>query len=159
MDAMGALRRWRVGDDCTARVLDTIDLFSECTPKQLRSVARLFCPIRVECGRVLVSEGRRREQFILVVRGEAQVTVCGGSTGCLGPGEFGGAGAVTEEGIEPATVTATEPMDLLVATHEALRALVEIAPSLRPKLFPQTELETREVARAAAGASDGGRAA
>jgi hypothetical protein len=41
MVAMGALRRWRVGDDCTARILDTIDLFSECTPKQLRTVAQL----------------------------------------------------------------------------------------------------------------------
>ena len=159
MDAMGTLRRWRVGNDCTARLLDSFDLFSECTPKQLRAVAPLFCPIHAECGRVVVPEGRRPDQFIVVASGEAQVTVSGRLVGVIGPGSFAGATAAIEDGIEPATVTVTEPMNLLVVTRVELRSLLEIAPSLRRKLFPRADADGRDGVRAGDGAQDGGRAA
>jgi CRP/FNR family transcriptional regulator, cyclic AMP receptor protein len=135
MDLKARVRQWRIRKNRTACILDDLDLFSECTVKQLRSVAQLICPISVTRDRVIVHAGDRCDQLVVVLSGEARTSTPDGRESFVGPGSLLGEQALLPESVEIATVTATTTMELLVASQSELSAMIWIAPSIERKLM------------------------
>jgi CRP-like cAMP-binding protein len=134
MDVSHQLRHWRLRKHQTAAVLDGIELFSGCTVRQLRLIAPRVCPLFVAPGRVLVRNGDRSDQLILVVDGEGEHTNPPFESGVLGPGSLIGEGTIAAGNVETATVTATTSMELLVVTRGELAQIISVAPAVEQRL-------------------------
>ena len=113
MEMRSRVRRWRIRKGRTACILDDVDLFSECTVNQLRSVAQLVCPISVTRDRLIVEAGEPCDQLVLVLSGEAGTSTPGGGEGVVGPGSVFGEQALLPGSVEIASVTAKTAMDLV----------------------------------------------
>ena len=135
MDMRSRTRQWRLRKNQTARILDDVELFSECTVKELRLVAQLMCPISLKPDRVIVHAGDPCNQLVVVLSGEAGTSGPDGGGSCLGPGSLFGEQALLPGSVEIATVTATTPMELLVSSRPELSRIVGVAPSIEYKLL------------------------
>lgn len=135
MDIRARTRQWRLRRNQTACILDDVELFSECTVKQLRLVAQLMCPISVKPDRVIVHAGDPCNQLVVVLSGEAGTGGPDGGGSSLGPGSLFGEQALLPGSVEIATVTATTSMELLVSSHVELNQMMQIAPSIYWKLL------------------------
>jgi CRP-like cAMP-binding protein len=135
MDVRSRMRLWRMRKNPYARELSEIELFADCTARQLRALTQHVCPLSVEPGRVVARAGERCEQFILVVAGEAETSAPNGRVAVLGPGGTVGETAVDPRSRQVATVTARTPMDLLVASRMDLVRIIRFAPSVEQKLI------------------------
>ncbi len=80
--------------------------------------------VRVPAGRVLVKEGRRNEQFILIESGAVSVTRDGQQVAELGAGDFVGELSLLGDGVANATVTTTTPVDAFVSSSVEFDALL-----------------------------------
>lgn len=80
--------------------------------------------IRVPAGRVLVKEGRRNEQFILIESGAVSVTRDGQPVAELSAGDFVGELSLLGDGVANATVTTRTPVDALVSSSVEFDALL-----------------------------------
>jgi CRP-like cAMP-binding protein len=153
MDVKDRVRHWRMRRNHTACILDDVDLFSECTVKQLRAVAQLICPIVVNHGRVLVHAGEKCNQLVLVLSGEARTSNPTGGKRSLGAGSLFGAASVLPGSNEIETVTATTAMDLLVASRAEVSKIIRIAPSVERKLLARLADQLQPMQREAVGAT------
>jgi voltage-gated potassium channel len=109
-------------------------LFSDCTNKELASVDRLLCNVRMPAGSVLVREGAVPRQFMIIDDGFAQVTHDGVELGMLGPGSFCGEMALLGRGRRSATVTAVSPLSIEVLNPAEFDALLAASPSISDKV-------------------------
>ena len=66
--------------------LAQVPLFSALSRKELALVARRAEDVKVEPGRVLVSEGSTGSEFFVIIDGSANVTRRGRKVATLGPG-------------------------------------------------------------------------
>lgn len=105
--------------------LGNVELFQGLTRKQLVRVAALVTPVDVEAGCVLTTEGTPGRQVFIVVSGRAEVTVAGRPVATVGPGEIVGEIALLDRQLRTATVTALEPMRVLVAEPRSFATLLE----------------------------------
>jgi CRP-like cAMP-binding protein len=135
MDIRARTRQWRLRNNQTARILDNVELFSECTVKQLRLVAQLMCPISVKSDWVIVHAGDPCRQLVVVLSGEAGSSTPDGDEGCLGPGSLFGEQALLPGSVEIATVTATTSMEILVSSRVELSRMIQVAPSIEWNLL------------------------
>ena len=145
MDVRARTRRWRIRGNLTACILDGLDLFSECTVKQLRLVAQFTCPISVTPDRVIVQAGDSCNQLVLVVSGEGEASSPHGGAKRLGPGSLFGEQSLLPGSVEIATVTATTPMDLLVSSRAELVRMIRVAPSIESKLLARVARQSPAV--------------
>lgn len=145
MDMKARTRQWRLRKNLTACTLDDVDVFSECTVKQIRSIAQLVCPISVKRDRVIVHAGDACNQLIFVLSGEAETSTPGGDEDVLGPGSLFGEQALLPGSVEIATVTATTSMDLLVSSQTELFTMIRIAPSIERKLLARVARQSPAV--------------
>ena len=77
--------------DARVELLKKIPLFSECTKKDLRAIARITGELKVDEGTVLIREGERGHDLYVVVRGQLEVSrTDGGTVAFIGPGEVAG---------------------------------------------------------------------
>jgi CRP-like cAMP-binding protein len=120
--------------------LEQIELFSGCTRRQLREVARRLYPVEVQRGHVLVRSGDACEELVVVVDGEAATRDPDGRCGSLGPGSVFGEAAVLHEGAQRLTVASTTSMRLLVASRTELGEIVRINPSVERDLLRRVAL-------------------
>jgi CRP-like cAMP-binding protein len=98
--------------------------FGELTPAQLRRVDQLVTPMEVPAGTQLVAEGAAARQVFVIVSGRAEVTIAGRHVATLGPGDVIGEMALLDRQPRSATVTASEPMQVLVADPRGFAALL-----------------------------------
>lgn len=80
--------------------------------------------VRLPAGRVLVTEGQRNEQFILIESGAVSVTRDGQPIAELSAGDFVGELSLLGDGVANATVTTTTPVDALVSSSVEFDALL-----------------------------------
>ena len=81
-------------------------------------------PVRVRAGEVLVREGARNRQFVLLQEGTLRVTRGGEQVAELGAGDFVGELSLLGDGTATATVTtATAAIASTAATTAAARSL------------------------------------
>jgi CRP-like cAMP-binding protein len=115
--------------------LAEVPLFSACSKKDLQQVARRAEDIRVDTGKVLVSEGAAGAEFFVIIDGNAKVTRHGAEVATLGPGDFFGDLALLDRAPRNATITASTPMELVVLGQREFSALIDEVPGFAHKLL------------------------
>ena len=106
------------------KLLRQVNLFAGLNDEELATVDRLVDDVCVPAGHVLTTEGQIGRQAFVIVSGEASVTIGGRPIGTVGPGEVVGEVALTDGSPRTATVTAVTPLDLLVLSSSAFKALL-----------------------------------
>ena len=92
--------------------------------RDLATVAPMVEELEVPAGTVLVTEGATCHEVLLVLDGQAVVSVGGAPVGRVGPGDVVGDLAVRQGTPHDTTVTAEGPIHVLVAGPESYRAFV-----------------------------------
>jgi CRP-like cAMP-binding protein len=116
--------------DPKQNLIHEIPLFADRPRRELDLIASLTDIVDVPAGKVLVTEGDRGREFFALVSGAAEVTRNGEHIADVEPGEFFGEIALVARMPRTATVTATEPSQVLVMTDQAFQRLIEIDPEI-----------------------------
>ena len=87
-------------------------------------LASYMTPVRLPAGVVLVAEGERNVQFVLVESGTVSVTRDGRQVAQLGAGDFVGELSLLGDGVANATVTTTTQVDAYVSSSREFDALL-----------------------------------
>jgi CRP-like cAMP-binding protein len=121
-----------------------LELFAGCTKAELRKIRALTTYVRVPQDRILMREGTRAHEFIIINSGTAVVsrqTDDGVATVAeVGSGEFLGEMALLTGTLRNATATAATDLGVLVSTANEFRSILRIAPTVADKVF-QTSME------------------
>jgi CRP-like cAMP-binding protein len=115
--------------------LPNIELFSELSKKELKSVASLMTPVRVKSGRVLTEEGQPGREFMIIIEGTATVKRKGKVLARLGPGDFFGELAVIAGVPRTATVTADSDMVIETLNRREFSSLLDESPRIAKKVL------------------------
>jgi CRP/FNR family cyclic AMP-dependent transcriptional regulator len=111
--------------------LAAVPMFQACSRQRLEAIGRLAENYKVDAGTVLVREGRREDEFYLIVEGGAVVTKGGKKVATLGPGDYFGELAVLVPGPRNATVTTTMPSEVLgIASRDFWALATDVPPIL-----------------------------
>jgi CRP-like cAMP-binding protein len=117
--------------DGKIELLKQVPLFSRCNKKQLAAIATLADLIDMPAGKLLVREGSRGRDFMVIVDGAVNVSRQGHKINALGPGDFIGEMALISGAPRNATVTTTRPSSLLVVTERQFWDLLEQTPGMQ----------------------------
>ena len=115
--------------------LASVPLFSACSKKDLQIVAKRAEDVRVDAGKVLVSEGAAGAEFFVIIEGTAKVSRHGQDIATLGPGQFFGDLALLDHAPRNATVTAATPLELVVLGQREFSGLIDEVPGFAHKLL------------------------
>jgi CRP/FNR family transcriptional regulator, cyclic AMP receptor protein len=124
--------------------LAEVPLSSALSKKDLQLVARRAEDVKVDAGKVLVTEGSAGSEFFVIVDGKARVTRRGKKVAELGPGRFFGDLALLDRAPRNATVAAETPMELLVLGQREFAALIDEVPGFAHKLLAGLARRLRE---------------
>jgi CRP-like cAMP-binding protein len=131
-------------------LLRSIWLFERCSRRELETLERATTPVDVPAGKVLTREGDPGREFFVIVDGHAEVTRRGQVIGELGAGSFCGEMSLLDRQPRSATVTTTEPTELLVLGAHEFDTVVASMPSVDRKMLTMLagrlrDIETRYV--------------
>lgn len=115
--------------------LAQVPLFSACSKKDLQLVAKRAEDVKVDAGKVLVTEGDTGTEFFVVVDGKASVSKRGQKVAELGAGGFFGELALLDKAPRNATITAETPMELVVLGQREFAGLIDDVPEFAHKLL------------------------
>lgn len=131
--------------------LAKVPLFSECSKKDLQTIARVVKDIDHPAGTVIAREGEPGVGLFVIVEGEAGVTIGGKEKTTLTPGDFFGEIALLDGGPRTATVTAATDVKLLGLTEWVFRGLMQEHSSIAVKTLQQMAGRLRTATNAASG--------
>ena len=117
--------------------LRELALSSDASRSELALIATQVTQLTVPAGKVLVREGGRGTEFMIVVDGEAAVTQDGTPIAMIGRGDLVGEMALLEKpgsGRRNATVTAVTDMVIYVGSQAEFNHIIDIAPSVAEKV-------------------------
>jgi CRP-like cAMP-binding protein len=117
--------------------LAELPLFSEASRSELALIRRHLTLLSVPEGRVLVREGTRGNQFMVIVDGEATVSKDGRTIATLGRGGLVGEMALLQDdgfGQRNATVTASTNATVYAGTPSEFRLILKAVPSVAAKV-------------------------
>jgi CRP/FNR family transcriptional regulator, cyclic AMP receptor protein len=126
--------------------LHEIDLFSECTDKELRQIDELMTEIDIGSGRVLMRQGDVALECYIIESGEVVVTKDGRELARRGPGTIVGEMALIDHGPRTATVTAATPVTAYVLNRGEFSSLLVDAPDVAAKITREIEARRDGVA-------------
>jgi CRP/FNR family cyclic AMP-dependent transcriptional regulator len=115
--------------------LGAVNIFTECSKKELKAIARLVTPVHVQQGRVLTTEGEVGREFMVIMEGTAKVERGGNPVATLGPGDFFGELAVLAGVPRTATVTAETDMHLEALNRREFSTMLDENPKLAKKIL------------------------
>lgn len=116
-------------------MLQNIDVFSELSQRELKSINRLMTQLNVKAGRDLTKEGDVGREFMIIVDGTAIVRRKGKALATLGPGDFFGELAVIAGVPRTATVTAETDMVIEALNRREFSSLLDESPRLAKKIL------------------------
>jgi CRP-like cAMP-binding protein len=96
----------------------------------------------VTAGRVLARQGERRREFVLVVRGAADVLRDGHLIDRLGPGCHFGEFTLLRDVPQPATLVARTPLTVDVMANRDFRFACSMLPSMRARINRELDRRT-----------------
>jgi CRP-like cAMP-binding protein len=114
--------------------LHEIELFSDCTAKELEQIDVLMTEVDLEAGRVLMRQGDVALECFIVESGEVVVTRDGTELARRGPGTIVGEMALIDHGPRTATVTAATPITAYVLSRGEFSSLLVDAPDVAAKI-------------------------
>ena len=138
----------RLPQDEKMRHLQKVDIFADCTKKQLKAVAAISRVIEVPAGTTLTRLGDNGEEFFFILDGSASVEVTRRKRGKMGPGHFFGEMSLLDGEPRSATVRAETDMRLLVILRRNFQALLSEVPELTRNILVVLSRRLREVERA-----------
>jgi len=121
--------------DVKVEMISHVPLFATCSKTELRKIASLADEIDLPAGTRLTKEGASGKEFVVIVKGRADVVRRGKKLRSLGNGDFLGEIALVTGTPRTATVTTTEPTRALVITAPAFRTLLRNTPSMQLKVL------------------------
>ena len=130
-------------------LLARVPLFSDCSKRDLQTVARVVRSIPHKNGTVIAREGDPGVGLFVIVEGTAEVSIGGRKRATLGPGDFFGEIALLDGGPRTATVTATTDVQLLGLTEWVFRGLMVEHPTIALKTLQQMAGRLRAATKAA----------
>jgi CRP-like cAMP-binding protein len=115
--------------------LASVPLFSGCTTKELRDIAKATVELTLDEGKEFVTQGDVGREAFVIVEGSADVSRGGNTIATLGPGDCVGELALLDHGPRTATVVASTPMELVVLGQREFAGLLETVPGLATHLL------------------------
>ncbi|MHB8630526.1 MAG: cyclic nucleotide-binding domain-containing protein [Candidatus Limnocylindria bacterium] len=104
--------------------LKAVPLFSTCTVKQLLLIGEHGWEQEYPAGHVLCAEGKRGDDFFVILDGSARASRKGRTLRTLGPGDFFGEIGLLDNGERTATVTATTPLRCFILRRSDFKAAI-----------------------------------
>ena len=129
--------------------LANVALFSDCSKRDLQTIARVVREIPHPAGTVIAREGEPGVGLFVLLDGTAEVSIGGRKKATLGPGEFFGEIALLDGGPRTATVTAKTDVQLLGLTEWVFRGLMSEHPTIALKTLQQMAGRLRVATKAA----------
>ena len=114
--------------------LAELDLFADCSSAELHQIGSLLTMLTVDAGTVLMHEGARGAEFMVIARGDAVVTTHGHEVARLGVGDFVGEMSLLAHTGRSATVMAVTPLTFYVSNTAEFASLLDAAPSVAAKI-------------------------
>jgi CRP-like cAMP-binding protein len=117
--------------------LEDVELFAEANRAERAVIRRHLTPLSVAAGRVLMKEGTRGDQFMVLVEGNATVSQGGHTIATLERGDLVGEMALLQDngtGRRNATVTASTDAVIYVGSRSDFRQILQAAPSVARKV-------------------------
>ena len=110
--------------------LAQVQLFSNCSKRDLARIAALGDEVDVSAGKVLMRQGEPGHEAFVIMDGRAKASVRGKKAVHMGPGECFGEMALLHAAPRSATVTAESDMHLLVLSSREFSTLLADVPSV-----------------------------
>src|SRR3954452_21804809 len=130
-------------DTLMAALRDT-PLFAFATTKDLRNIAKHAQHVKADAGKVLVREGDNGDKFFVVLEGKVKVTRNGRKVVDLGVGKGFGELALLLNAPRTATVTASEPSELIAFDRKTFGTMLDESPSFARRLMEALAKRLRE---------------
>jgi CRP-like cAMP-binding protein len=143
-DLERASHRARAG---VAAALESVTLFSLCTKRELRLIAKLAHLKHVRNGTTLLVEGEAGDDMYVLLTGTAVVVRGGRKLATVGPGESVGELAVLSKAPRNATVTTRSDCDVAVISRRHVQRMIDEAPGFSRKLLEALADRVRELDR------------
>ena len=115
--------------------ISNIPLFSGLSDRELRSLAQRAEQVSLPDGTEVVTEGANGVEFFVLMSGAAKITRRGRTVARLGPGDSFGELALLAGTPRRATVTTTEPSEVMVLVRSDLIALLDDFPRMTRKML------------------------
>ena len=125
-----------------------VPLFSDCSQRDLQTIARAIKSVSHPAGTVIAREGEPGIGLFIISSGTADVTIGGKKMTTLGPGDFFGEIALLDGGPRTATVTAKTDLELLGLTEWVFRGLMQEHPVIALKTLQQMAGRLRTATKA-----------
>jgi len=146
----------RKSDDSSARLpqdekirhLQKVDIFADCSRKQMKAVAAISRVIEAPAGTVLTRAGEPGEEFFLILDGAAMVEVTRRKRVRLMPGEFFGEMSLLDGEPRSATVKAETDLRVLVISRANFWQLLREVPELTQKMLVNLSRRLRDLENA-----------
>jgi CRP/FNR family transcriptional regulator, cyclic AMP receptor protein len=129
--------------------LAKVPLFSDCSQRDLQTIARVVREIPHPAGTVIAREGDPGVGLFILLDGTAEVSIGGRKKATLGPGEFFGEIALLDGGPRTATVMAKTDVNMLGLTEWVFRGLMSEHPTIALKTLQQMAGRLRVATKAA----------
>ena len=123
--------------------LSQLQLFSNCSKRDLQQIARLTTEIDVPAGKVLMRQGDQGRECLVIEEGKAKATIRGKGSHVMGPGECFGA-ALLHSTPRAATVTAETDMRLVVLDSREFSSLLTSVPRVAKNVLAAVAERLRE---------------
>jgi CRP/FNR family transcriptional regulator, cyclic AMP receptor protein len=127
--------------------LANTSLFSLCSARELRLIAKVAKTREVPSGTTLLVEGEVGEEMLAFLTGSATVQRGGRKIATLSPGDVVGELGVLVRAPRNATVTTTSDSEVAVIGRRALNRLLADAPGFARKLLEALAERVRELDR------------
>jgi CRP/FNR family cyclic AMP-dependent transcriptional regulator len=125
--------------------LASVPLFSGCTTRELRDVAKATVELTLDEGKEFVTQGDVGREAFIIVEGSADVYRGGHKIATLGPGDCVGELALLDHGPRTATVVAATPLTVLVLGPREFSGLLDEVPTLNHKILAALASRVREL--------------
>ena len=125
-----------------ARRLAALPAFSGCSARDLDELAKHSHHSSVPANWPLIHQDTPADACYVILDGTAVVRIDGEEVATLGCGSIVGEMALATGRLRNATVTSTEPLDLLHLDHAQFRNLLERRPTLRASLLARLAAAT-----------------
>ncbi len=125
-------------------LLQKVPLFRVLSDKQIAQIDRLVDEVTVPAGKRLATAGDYGRELVVIVEGQATVTIGRRRTVRLGPGDFWGEMSLVDGGPRSATIEAASDMRLLVVGGRQFSALLRKAPLIAIKMMQVLSQRVRD---------------
>lgn len=125
--------------------LSQVSLFSACSKKDLRAIAKSADEISIDNERELVTQDAIGKEAFVIIEGTAVVKRGNRTIGQLGPGDHFGELSLLDGGPRTATVISETPMRLLVLGQREFHWLLDEVPGLATKIMRSMASRIREL--------------